>query len=135
MSNMNHVINKLISFKNTLIIEDVEKRTGKRFKSTQQPKQSLHSSYPVAFTHTPRRSPLPQPFPGQYLVIVALGDLRTGNGLPQDLDVAAISSGEWVVIDGSKDMSFGGTGGGMAVFIVLDLVEPKSEAKSIEGRG
>lgn len=68
-------------------------------------------------------------------MIVALGDLHTGNGLPQNLYVAAISNGEWIIIDGNEDLSFSGKGGGMAIFQILDLVEPESEGNIVESQG
>lgn len=125
MPNIKAQANKLISLKNPSNIKKVEELVGKKFRSPQKPELSLYASYPVAFTNT--LSPITGsfPFPGRYLVIVALGDLHLGNGLPKNADAEALSSGEWVVIDGNESISFSGKGGGIAQLQILDLVEPE----------
>lgn len=122
---------ELIHFQDPSNIKKVEERTRRKFKFTEEPQLSLYASYPVVFTNTPSRGSLPPPFPGQYLVIIALGNLHPGNGLPTNVNSKGLSSGQDVLIDGSDAMQFSGKGGGIALFLILDLVKPESEGENV----
>ena len=54
--------------------------------------------------------------------MVALGDLVQKNGLITNAGVETLSSGQDLIIDGNIEIRFSGGGGGMALFLVLDLV-------------
>jgi hypothetical protein len=107
-------------FQNSSNVQKVEERTRRKFKSA-NPALSTHSSYPVTFANTPSNGYLRHPFPGQYLVIIALENLTAENGLPTNISSKGLSTGEDVLIDGSEELWFTGRGGGKAVFLILDL--------------
>ena len=120
-------LRELIRFQDLSNIKYVEESTGKKFQSKEEAQLSLYSSYPVIFTNTPSHGSLPRPFPRQYLVMIALGSLHSGNGLPTNVNAKELSSGQYVVINGNEVMRFSGKGSGMALFLILDLMEPCSE--------
>lgn len=62
------------------------------------------------------------PFPDQHLIIIALGDLNLENGLVTNVGLENLVSGHDLIIDGSDEMWFSGRGGGMALFLVLNLI-------------
>ena len=64
-------------------------------------------------------------------MMIALGNLHSENGLPTNVNSKGLSSGQDVLIDGSDVVRFSGKGGGMALFLILDLVKPQSEGESV----
>ena len=54
--------------------------------------------------------------------MIALGDLHQKNGLITNARTASLASGQDLVLDGDGEMYFSEGGGGMALFLVLDLV-------------
>jgi hypothetical protein len=63
---------------------------------------------------------LPSPFPNKYLVIIAISDLDQNNGAAVT-ERDKLKSGEYVILAGHHPLRFNAKGGGMALFLVLDL--------------
>ncbi|KAL9100901.1 MAG: hypothetical protein Q9163_003780 [Psora crenata] len=101
-------------FESLVNVARVEACAGKKAKS-------LHSAFPVAFTKTNGR--FKSPFPKQYVVIIALGHLHGKNGLTLNAEIPVLASGQDVILDGENDLDFAEGGGGIALFLLFDLVE------------
>ena len=54
--------------------------------------------------------------------MIALGDVHRKNGLVTNAGTVSLASGQDLIIDGDGEMYFAEGGGGMALFLVLDLV-------------
>ena len=54
--------------------------------------------------------------------MIALGNLHLKNGLIKNAGVETLASGQDLIVDGNAEMEFGEGGGGMAVFLVLNLM-------------
>jgi hypothetical protein len=63
--------------------------------------------------------------------MIALGNLYPENGLPTNVNSKGLSSGQDVLIDGSDDMRLSGKGGGIALFLILDLVKLESGGENV----
>jgi hypothetical protein len=77
-------------------------------------------TFPVVFTNTPGSGFLPGPFPNKYLVIMAIGGLDRDNGAATT-GREKLESGEYVVLPGHQQLWFNAKGGGVAVFVVVDM--------------
>jgi hypothetical protein len=54
--------------------------------------------------------------------MIALGDVHRKNGLVMNAGTASLASGQDLILNGDGEMYFSEGGGGMALFLVLDLV-------------
>lgn len=59
--------------------------------------------------------------PNRYVVIIALGDLHEENGLPELGKLKTLASGQDITLTGDDEVLFRASGGGMAMFLVLNL--------------
>ena len=53
--------------------------------------------------------------------MIALGELHLSNGLLMNASLDSLASGQDLIVSGDEEMRFGVGGGGMAVFLILDL--------------
>jgi hypothetical protein len=72
------------------------------------------------FATTPVSGFLPSPYPNKYLVIIAISDLDQDNGATVTKR-DKLNSGEYVILPGHQPLRFNAKGGGMAMFLVLNL--------------
>lgn len=94
-------------------------QTGKRFKD--DPSKNVFRSFSVVWTET--SGTLAKPFPGKYLVIIGLEYIDKNNGLPDFKEKKYLDHGDFVLVPGDDDMILSKQGGGIALFIILDLEE------------
>lgn len=58
--------------------------------------------------------------------MIALGDVHLENGLVTNARWDNLASGQDLIVDGNNEMHFNEGGGGMAVFLILDLMSKES---------
>ena len=107
----------VIGEQDTSRLEDVTRKTGRSFKT--DPLENVTESHVIMWTG--RNGSLPKPFPGHYLIIVALEPLNRGNGLPVIPRIDALDVGGHLLLHGGEDIHFNGKDGGMAFLMVLRL--------------
>jgi hypothetical protein len=54
--------------------------------------------------------------------MIALGEVHLSNGLIKDARLDSLASGQDLIFSGDDEMLFSEGGGGMAVFLILDLM-------------
>ncbi|KAM5487518.1 hypothetical protein MaudMau93_004603 [Microsporum audouinii] len=103
-------------------LDRVSEQTGTRF--AEDPFNNLVQKFAIVWTQ--KTAKLERPFPGKYLVILALDRLDSDNGLPilQDksgLPVGSLDPGGFVVISGDDTIILGDGSGGITLFIILNF--------------
>ncbi|OJD23216.1 hypothetical protein ACJ73_05426 [Blastomyces percursus] len=98
-------------------LEYVSRQIGKPFKS--DPLENVVEYYAIVWTD--RSGKLEEPFPGKHLVIIGLDYVDENNGLPVFKDTKSLDHGEYIVISGDDDMVMSDKGGGISLFVVLDM--------------
>ncbi|OJD23489.1 hypothetical protein ACJ73_05163 [Blastomyces percursus] len=98
-------------------LEYVSRQIGKPFKS--DPLENVIEYYAIVWTD--RSGKLEEPFPGKHLVIIGLDYVDENNGLPVFKHTKSLDHGEYIVISGDDDMIMSDKGGGISLFVVLDM--------------
>ncbi|PIG81831.1 hypothetical protein AARAC_011566 [Aspergillus arachidicola] len=92
--------------------------TGGTFRDN--PLENVVESFAIVWTKN--SGTIERPFPGKYLLIVGLEYVDQNNGLPILEETTSLDHGEYVLVSGDKDLKLNDKGGGISLFIILDLV-------------
>ncbi|OJD11769.1 hypothetical protein ACJ73_09473 [Blastomyces percursus] len=105
-------------------LDRVTEQTRLRFE--ENPLNNVAEKYAIVWTQNWGK--VERPFPGKHIVIIALDHLGADNGLPFSKDkdgntVTHLNCGEFLVVSGDDTMILGNKGGGISLFIILNLSE------------
>ena len=75
----------------------------------------LGDAHPLAWAR--REGVLPHPYPGNWIIFIALENLDVTKGLPLSNECTHLNCGDYVILSGNENLNFGNSGGGMAFFM------------------
>ena len=96
----------------------ITQKTGKSFK--ENPRHNVDDYFAVVWTD--RTGSLKRPFPDLFPIIIGLGYLDAGNGLPKINGKENLTVGDFVVVPGNDDLILSDKrNGGLSLFVILRL--------------